>query len=332
MKKEIETTNEHFTGALLDPRPIVEKQRDYKHEDIFTASATPVVWEEKTEYKFFDKRNQASSLSCMAQSGVKMLGIETKPFQTLSAKGVYLSRSNKHYGGMFQQECLDALTKPLAPLEKSLPSQNMGEEAINEPFTMSKKLEVEADEFKATKYVIMSTGNIDKVASVVAQGKAVQLMMFFTDAEWWKPIPTVIDATLTPYENRALRHGIAVVDYTLYKGEKALIIEDSSGNQYSLNGTGQRIVTESFFKARCYGIGYLTKDIPNDMIIPTFRRGATGSMVKKLQTKLGGLVVDGIFGAKTETAVKNYQLAHGLKPDGVVGTKTASQLNKDIVK
>lgn len=45
--------------------------------------------------------------------------------------------------------------------------------------------------------------------------------------------------------------------------------------------------------------------------------------MKRLQAALN-LVQDGIFGAVTEEAVKAFQKAHGLVPDGIVGEKTWS--------
>ncbi|PAX51214.1 peptidoglycan-binding domain-containing protein [Brunnivagina elsteri] len=39
---------------------------------------------------------------------------------------------------------------------------------------------------------------------------------------------------------------------------------------------------------------------------------------------------DGIFGPKTEKAVKNYQLKRGLVADTIVGPKTWSKLTEDI--
>lgn len=52
--------------------------------------------------------------------------------------------------------------------------------------------------------------------------------------------------------------------------------------------------------------------------------------VRQLQTLLNkngaNLQVDGIFGAKTEAAVRQYQQANGLKADGVVGVNTWSVL------
>lgn len=59
----------------------------------------------------------------------------------------------------------------------------------------------------------------------------------------------------------------------------------------------------------------------------TLKNGSKGNDVKTLQTALNkvgnyGLTVDGIFGAKTEAAVRNYQTKKGLSVDGIVGTKT----------
>ena len=59
---------------------------------------------------------------------------------------------------------------------------------------------------------------------------------------------------------------------------------------------------------------------------------STGPSVKILQCALNStgaspaLVVDGIFGPKTEAAVKTYQKSHGLVQDGIVGPKTWKEL------
>lgn len=62
----------------------------------------------------------------------------------------------------------------------------------------------------------------------------------------------------------------------------------------------------------------------------TIKNGSQGADVKTLQTALNkygyGLSVDGIFGAKTEVAVINFQKAKGLSVDGIVGPKTWSAL------
>ena len=63
----------------------------------------------------------------------------------------------------------------------------------------------------------------------------------------------------------------------------------------------------------------------------TLRKGSTGSEVKTLQTALNsvggdGLSVDGVFGARTEEAVRAYQKLNGLSVDGIAGPKTWSKL------
>jgi peptidoglycan hydrolase-like protein with peptidoglycan-binding domain len=50
-------------------------------------------------------------------------------------------------------------------------------------------------------------------------------------------------------------------------------------------------------------------------------RGLRGTPVKMIQEKLG-LTADGIFGAGTERALKEYQKANGLSADGIAGPDT----------
>ncbi|MHC1744589.1 MAG: peptidoglycan-binding protein [Syntrophobacteraceae bacterium] len=59
---------------------------------------------------------------------------------------------------------------------------------------------------------------------------------------------------------------------------------------------------------------------------PTLQRGAEGELVKTIQAKLE-IPADGSFGPKTETAVRAFQQAHGLTPDGIVGPKTWAALD-----
>lgn len=66
--------------------------------------------------------------------------------------------------------------------------------------------------------------------------------------------------------------------------------------------------------------------------------GSIGGEVKSIQALLNGfgfrdqngawLAVDGIFGTKTQYAVKRYQAARGLKVDGIVGVETWNRILK----
>lgn len=66
-------------------------------------------------------------------------------------------------------------------------------------------------------------------------------------------------------------------------------------------------------------------------ILALSKRGSTGTEVRNIQTRLknwgylnGG--VDGIYGAKTEEAVKKFQRKNGLTPDGVAGPATLAKI------
>lgn len=63
----------------------------------------------------------------------------------------------------------------------------------------------------------------------------------------------------------------------------------------------------------------------------TLRQGSKGDEVKSLQTSLNNagysLDVDGIYGAKTAAAVKDYQTKNALTADGIAGTNTLAKLN-----
>ena len=68
----------------------------------------------------------------------------------------------------------------------------------------------------------------------------------------------------------------------------------------------------------------------------TLKQGSRGDLVKTVQQKLikwGYLKgsADGIFGAKTKTAVIAFQKKNGLTADGIVGTRTAQALGISLL-
>lgn len=253
-----------FLGVAIDPRTPVQKAQDFSHEEVAAAAAPFVVWTEKAKYQWrrFPKRDQAYSSSCMAHSGVKMLGVENVveegKFVKLSALPVYRARANYPGLGMWQQNLFDLLSKPTACLEEQMPSMAMSESVMNLPVTLTKEMRSKAEYYRSNGYLFLPPGDIDEIAKVIDRGKAVHLIMFFTGEEYWRDVPVLIQTDMTdPRDDRALRHGITAVDYTLYQGKKALVIEDSAGGESTIDQSGQRIITEDFLKARCYGAGYL---------------------------------------------------------------------------
>lgn len=58
---------------------------------------------------------------------------------------------------------------------------------------------------------------------------------------------------------------------------------------------------------------------------PTLRRGARGELVKSVQARLK-LDPDGVFGPRTEAAIREFQRERNLVPDGIVGPATWAAL------
>lgn len=65
----------------------------------------------------------------------------------------------------------------------------------------------------------------------------------------------------------------------------------------------------------------------------TLQQGATGADVTQLQIRVAGWAgydtnfsIDGVFGAATATAVRNFQSGYGLSADGVAGAQTFNQI------
>jgi GH25 family lysozyme M1 (1,4-beta-N-acetylmuramidase) len=56
------------------------------------------------------------------------------------------------------------------------------------------------------------------------------------------------------------------------------------------------------------------------------RQGDAGDSVKWIQRRLPGLVIDGVFGSKTESAVKTFQALKKITADGIVGLDTTQLL------
>lgn len=75
-----------------------------------------------------------------------------------------------------------------------------------------------------------------------------------------------------------------------------------------------------------------SKTVSDTLAVPTLsKRGSRGEEVKKIQQKLKDLglysiAVDGIYGAKTEEAVRAFQRQKGLSADGIAGPNTLKAL------
>ena len=248
---------ENITGALLDERSKDEQEKDFRFEEI-VARLAPTFWEEKTEYRKFPIFDQNGSYTCVAMTLAKCLGIMHQINQgewiDFSPGYIYQHRVNKPGGGMMGIDAWEIARKKGALLEELFPSQRKTDAQIDTYQVKDYKKDV-AYIFKTENYVVLPVKDIETIASTIRKtGKGVMVWFYFTLNEWKRNVPIIQEPGLSIYGTRTARHSVTAVDYTLYKGEKALVIDDSWGLDSGISG--QRIITESFFKKRNFFSAY----------------------------------------------------------------------------
>lgn len=314
------TTSKLQSGALIDQRGVVEANKDYKLLEI-VAKLDPVNWTEKQEvdWRQFPIFNQDGSGSCVAQTCAKLLGINywlrEKNYVHFSATHIYQRRSNKPQAGMFGINALDILTRGTT-LEVLVPSQNMTDEQMDSTIVEPYKTEVGAI-FKTENYIIDPAGDIDTIASIIQKtGKGVMVWFGF-DLNEWQNVPEIKNTNLNLYAPTTARHSVTAVDFTMYNGKKALIIEDSWGINFGFQG--QRVITEDFFKARNYFSAHLmnfkfdTPVVKKYKFERTYERGNTDAQYLQTFLKEQGyfpnnVEITGYYGSITASAVLKWQL------------------------
>ena len=317
-------------GANIDTRPATAQAKDYFLNEIVT-SPEPVNWVEKPQntWRNFELRNQDGSGSCVAQTVAKMLGIchylNKGYFPILSASYVYQKRSNKGTEGMIGIDAWEIARKYGSILEENMPSQNLSEIKINE-VELKPVYEHIGQAFAVSNYVQL-TPNIEEIASVIQKTSKPVMVWFSFDYDEWTDVPT-IKRSWGKYN-----HSVTAVDFTLYKGKKALIIEDSWGSWSSdLGKKGQRIITEDFMPRcwfACYPINFKYEEQKTDK--PKF----DGS-VKSLQDILKfegffptNVESTGYFGSITRTALIKFQQKYNIEPAlGNFGPITKQKLSE----
>lgn len=338
----------HGTGALLDNRTNEEKESDILFEEI-VATTQDVKWMEKPEasWRKFKEQNQSTSSSCVAQSTRKYLGImfqvnEGGEYIDFSATDIYQRRTNKPQEGMIGVDALKIAGDGVT-LNALVQSDNMTEAQMNSYKIAEYKKQV-GKIFKAGEPITLPIRDIDTVASVIQKtGKGVVLFFYFTREEWSKKVPTINDKLLSIRGYITLRHAVTAVDFTLYGGKKALIIEDSS----HFGGISRRVITEDFFKVRNYFAGYTMNfkfgeftEIPQHLKY-TFTKDLEYKShyqveedVKKMQNILKhegvfplNIASSGWYGPVTVKAVKDLQSKYGMLASGTFNGVTRDFIN-----
>lgn len=144
---------------------------------------------------------------------------------------------------------------------------------------------------------------------------------------------------------------------TSVSGDKFWTIEGNASGASGITPNGGGVVKKSYYNSQLPGTKFCSPDY--SIVIKTntptlstsnssststgssttststlLRKGSKGQAVKELQEKLNklgyGLIVDGDFGSKTESAVISFQKKYKLEIDGIVGNETRNALDSAI--
>lgn len=356
--------NEIFTGVLPDTRTPEEKARDYRFEEF--ASAFPEAkWAEKKidDFAFYERRDQANSDTCVAQTAAKMMGIlvkqRTGKYFPFSATFPYQKRFNKPAGGMAMWDIFKLMQEGGMTFEQFMPSQNMSEAEITKEKGVDFHDEI-APLFKIGMYAY-APADIETIAAIVQAGNPVMLFVYANRDEYTL-MPKIKNPSLNP-STAAIRHSITAVDTVLYKGKKCLVIDDSWGiiniktsteDEKKLKERGQRLFDADWISKRVYAVGYISDQafkwdtgvlpIPPSMTAfnSDLEFGMQSDEVKRMQDflkaqghfPLNVTSTGGYYGI-TMQAVQKFQLKHGIAAEGDAGfgrfgPKTRAKANSII--
>lgn len=321
-------------GALIDTRSEEEKAKDYRFGEIASA-VEPVVWKEKSsaQWRKFPIFNQNGSGSCVAQTLRKMYGVylwlNTGVWVDISASHIYQRRLNRPGAGMGGTDVF-MIGQKGTTLNVFAPSDMMTDVQMDS-VAVAPFMQKIGETFKLGSYIVVSPTDIDTIASLIQRtGKAVMVWFYFRNDEWIDT-PVVKYSNLDLYAQSTARHSVAAVDFALVNGKKCLIIDDSWGLAFAMQG--QRVITEEFFNARnffaAHFMNFAFEDNPN---APKPSYDGTVLSLQKCLRYEGffptNIEMTGNLGPITKKGISQFQVKYGLHPTGTgnVGPLTKAKL------
>lgn len=334
-----EFTRDQQFGKGWIPEPATEKA--YLAEELM-GSFAPVVWKEKpidSWRRYNPIRNQAMSNACVSFSLAVVLGVENLieegKFAILSPRSIYARGYVPPVGGMYYSQAIKIGNETGATLESLLPSDGKDEAGMRDLSDEKESDRLVAKVYRGGAFVFLPL-DIDAIASIIASGKAVAFGQRFNKGGF--ATGEVILA-----KDGEFGHGTAGVDFTMWKGEKALVGQNSWGEGWGFKGL--YVITESQIKSGGLVTGMYYQKLTNQQAVGTKPKlqilvshlniGNKNGEVVKMQLMLQWLgyfpqesdLVTGLYGGITRQAVKDFQLKAGAPTTGVADANTIAALN-----
>jgi len=316
--------------------PEKETGKEFRAEEVFRA-LPPVVWTEKKQSdwkRYFPIRNQTVTSSCVGHTLATVLGVENfieeSKFVVLSPRSIY-ARGFAPGGGMVYSDALKIAYEMGSAPEQLMPSEGKTEEQIRDLTDEKESDRIIGKVYRGGNYVYLPL-DIDAISAILNTGKAVCLGVRFNPSGFTPEVK--LDA------NGVYGHAITGVDFTLWKGEKAIVFQNSWGEGWGFGGLG--IITESEMKKGLVVAAYFqdlknekSSDRPNLQIkVANLTTGMQSPEVMKLQLMLqylgffpSNIDTTGFYGGISRKAVKDYQGSIGLPQTGIADSETIKKLN-----
>lgn len=323
-------------GWLIDP----PDDRAYRVEEIMSTFKA-VNWREKTpdEWRRFPPiRNQGGAGACVGYTVQLLLGIENfleeGKFVMLSPRMIYARGYVPPDGGMYYASGLQIGTDIGSAPEVLMPSELKDEQYMRQLADEKESDRIVGKTYRGGSFVYLPL-NFDAIAGILATGKAIALGTRFNSGQWSSG-----EVKLTA--NGQYGHAITATDYTLWKGQKSIVFQNSWGENWGFKGLG--VITEDQNKGGLVLACYYT-DLQNKpstgpkpklrILAPLLKVGDKGSEVTKLQTVLqylgffpAGQECTGYYGGITRQAVKDYETKNSLPADGAADADVIRRLNE----
>lgn len=201
---------------------------------------------------------------------------------------------------------------------------------------------VNLDKFPDINLIAVVTGPMidSSEVSIIKNNECISKGYKFNNINiYWntKEKSTVIDESNSLIKSMDVYGGYVNNSSSLKKETVEYLLVESGSGKYSLQKTKltSEYLGSSLVKVEDFKLGQAIKDVSVDeTITKSMRMGLRNDLqVKHLQSVLNKLLslslsVDGSFGQKTKNAVIAFQKTKGLVPDGIVGPKTISEINK----
>lgn len=316
------------TGAIKDKKD----KRDYKYQShVIAMGISPFDWDkgydvEEVIGKKIEVKDQGSSGSCGGQAWAYYGQVLDDDHDEKSAKFIYSHTFVKPAGSDGRTNC-NYVIKNGWGVEKLTTSYENGkpptEEFMQRVSDITEEAYKQALTDKGLSYTNVNV-NIDDIAVAIRENKGCIVgITGENNGTWLSKFPSPPDVI----DRNSWNHWIYVGKALIIDGKKYIGFINSWGDE--CGEKGWQYISEDYVKyPSVWSVWTMVYNYNKYIFTQFLKKGSRGDEVKQLQLKLGGLVVDGIFGNKTRLAVIAFQIKNLLVPDGLVGPKTRAALNK----